>query len=475
MIKKIFFSLVAIIALASCSGDGYTGWADPQSNDPEEAQTVVMAVEQAPAIDFANIVDLDNTPVQLFIPSVSTQTASITTYKVTLLNGEDEVELDADENGMVSAAILKLAVEELYGKAPTPHDIPLDIAGYTTIAGVSVKNVATSTINVTLVAPFIDEGYYLTGDFAGWNKDGALPFNHVGDGDVYDNPEFQIVFTTTAANQYWKIIPKNNYDGDFWKEGEQGVVGVATDGDTSFEGTLVTNSPQAGKIEAPGIYRMTINMMDYTYKLEALNFAPFVYFIGATDGWSGDDQRLATSSFDGKYTGYVYVADPNNWGLEFKFRSIKGTWDNEINSGTFTAGITGDFADGGGNIKATAGEGIYYVEMDLANYTLKGTKITSMGLVGDFNGWNPGDPAQKMTWDATNYCYVISGATVTAAGWKFTANDAWDINLGGNDTTEPSMVITDLVGNGKNLGVVGNTIKLYPCRNVYDNIYCTIQ
>ena len=475
MIKKIFFSLVAIIALASCSGDGYTGWADPQSNDPEEAQTVVMAVEQAPAIDFANIVDLDNTPVQLFIPSVSTQTASITTYKVTLLNGEDEVELDADENGMVSAAILKLAVEELYGKAPTPHDIPLDIAGYTTIAGVSVKNVATSTINVTLVAPFIDEGYYLTGDFAGWNKDGALPFNHVGDGDVYDNPEFQIVFTTTAANQYWKIIPKNNYDGEFWKEGEQGVVGVATDGDTSFEGTLVTNSPQAGKIEAPGIYRMTINMMDYTYKLEALNFAPFVYFIGATDGWSGDDQRLATSSFDGKYTGYVYVADPNNWGLEFKFRSIKGTWDNEINSGTFTAGITGDFADGGGNIKATAGEGIYYVEMDLANYTLKGTKITSMGLVGDFNGWNPGDPAQKMTWDATNYCYVISGATVTAAGWKFTANDAWDINLGGNDTTEPSMVITDLVGNGKNLGVVGNTIKLYPCRNVYDNIYCTIQ
>jgi len=475
MIKKIFFSLVAIIALASCSGDGYTGWADPQSNDPEEAQTVVMAVEQAPAIDFANIVDLDNTPVQLFIPSVSTQTASITTYKVTLLNGEDEVELDADENGMVSAAILKLAVEELYGKAPTPHDIPLDIAGYTTIAGVSVKNVATSTINVTLVAPFIDEGYYLTGDFAGWNKDGALPFNHVGDGDVYDNPEFQIVFTTTAANQYWKIIPKNNYDGDFWKEGEQGVVGTATDGETSFEGTLVTNSPQAGKIEAPGIYRMTINMMDYTYKLEALNFAPFVYFIGATDGWSGDDQRLATSSFDGKYTGYVYVADPNNWGLEFKFRSIKGTWDNEINSGTFTAGITGDFADGGGNIKATAGEGIYYVEMDLANYTLKGTKITSMGLVGDFNGWNPGDPAQKMTWDATNYCYVISGATVTAAGWKFTANDAWDINLGGNDTTEPSMVITDLVGNGKNLGVVGNTIKLYPCRNVYDNIYCTIQ
>lgn len=467
-----------VFALASCSDD-VPGWLEPQSNDPEDAKTVEMTVGQAAAVDYANISDLDNTTIQLFVPTITAETGAVTEYRVTLYNDDKSksAELLTDENGYVTAAELKAAVESLYGKAPTPHDIPLDIAGYTTVAGVSVKNVATSTINVTLVAPFIDEGYYLTGDFAGWNKDGALPFNHVGDGDVYDNPEFQIVFTTTAENQFWKIIPKNNYDGEFWKTGDdgKGVVGTAIDGDTSFEGSLVTNNPQAGKIEAPGIYRMTINMMDYTYKLEALNFAPFVYFIGATDGWSGDDQRLATSSFDGKYTGYVYVADPNNWGLEFKFRSIKGTWDNEINSGTFTAGITGDFADGGGNIKATAGEGIYYVEMDLANYTLKGTKITSMGLVGDFNGWNPGDPAQKMTWDATNYCYVISGATVTAAGWKFTANDGWDINLGGNDTTEPSMVITDLVGNGKNLGVVGNTIKLYPCRNVHDNIYCTIQ
>lgn len=422
MIKKIFFSLAAIIALASCTGDEYLGWADPQSSDPEGSETVIMTVGQAPAIDFANIVDLDNTPVQLFIPSVSTQTASITTYKVTLLNGEDEAELDADENGMVSAAILKLAVEELYGKAPTPHDIPLDIAGYTTVAGVSVKNVATSTINVTLVAPFIDEGYYLTGDFAGWNKDGALPFNHVGDGDVYDNPEFQIVFTTTAENQFWKIIPKNNYDGEFWKEGEQGVVGVATDGDTSMEGTLVTNSPQAGKIEAPGIYRMTINMMDYTYKLEALNFNEYIYAIGNVNGtsWSTGFPCYGPN-FDGKYQGFYYING------EFKFRSHENTWDApDWGSG----GSEGTLAEQAGNLNAAAG--FYVVDVDLAAMTYSLTEIEFIDMVGGVVGGEDWNTGPHMTYNTQKQCWE---ADVELTGdFKFRGNGNWgdaDGNFGG--------------------------------------------
>ena len=423
MIKKIFFSLAAIIALASCTGDEYLGWADPQSSDPEGSETVIMTVGQAPAIDFANIVDLDNTPVQLFIPSVSTQTASITTYKVTLLNGEDEVELDADENGMVSAAILKLAVEELYGKAPTPHDIPLDIAGYTTIAGVSVKNVATSTINVTLVAPFIDEGYYLTGDFAGWNKDGALPFNHVGDGDVYDNPEFQIVFTTTAANQYWKIIPKNNYDGDFWKEGEQGVVGTATDGETSFEGTLVTNSPQAGKIEAPGIYRMTINMMDYTYKLEALNFNENIYIVGNINGTSwGPSFPLNGASFDGKYQGFYYING------EFKFKPNENDW-----TGDWEYDGPGKIADNSGsNCPAPDESGFYVVDVDLGAMTYSLTKIEYIDMVGGVVGGEDWNTGPHMAYNTQKQCWE---ADVTLTGdFKFRGNGNWgdaDGNFGG--------------------------------------------
>ena len=91
-----------------------------------------------------------------------------------------------------------------------------------------------------------------------------------------------------------------------------------------------------------------------------------------------------------------------------------------------------------------------------------------MNLVGQFNGWNQADDAQQMTWNATDFCYEITGAGVTADGWKFTANNAWNIaNLGGS--------IDNLTFDGSNLTVAGTTIKLYPTRKTADNIYCTVQ
>ena len=113
------------------------------------------------------------------------------------------------------------------------------------------------------------------------------------------------------------------------------------------------------------------------------------------------------------------------------------------------------------------------MKVDVAAGKIEATKITNMNLVGDFNGWNQADNAQQMTWDAANVCFSITGAGVTANGWKFTANNDWAINLGSNDSAEPSTVINDLVGNGKNIGVVGTT--LYPCRTKSDKIYCTVE
>ena len=102
-------------------------------------------------------------------------------------------------------------------------------------------------------------------------------------------------------------------------------------------------------------------------------------------------------------------------------------------------------------------------------------KINNMNLVGDFNGWNAADDAQQMKWNATDFCFEITGAGVNTNGWKFTANNGWDINLGGNDSVEPSTKISDLAANGKNLGVAGSTIKLYPTRKTNDKIYCTVE
>ena len=472
MMKKILYGLTLMAAMVSCTED-YKDWASPTVNPQEEPQSVTLSVANAAAINYDG---LTAETVQLFVPTVTSTIAGVeTSFQATLWNANHDTGVlveNIDAQGRMSADELKGIVEQLYGKRPEAHTIALDIASFTEVNGQSIGNTAQSTITVTLKAPFIDSGYYLVGDMLAWDKDGCKAFTHLGGGDVYDNPEFQITFETKADNQYWKIIPQTNYDGDFWAGGETGVVGTLVDGDTSMEGSLVTDNPQAGKIEQAGIYRMTINMMNYTYKIEKMEFTQFVYFIGATDGWSQAEQKLESPAFDGVYTGYLYCADPNGWGNEFKFQKEAGNWDSQLNSGSFTGGITGDFANGGDNIKATAGEGVYFVTMNLTNMTLNAVRVTKMGIIGDFNGWG-GDV--EMTWNATDYCFEATNAGVTTNGWKFRVNSDWGINLGANDSVEPSTLTSDLVANGKNLGVAGSTVKLYPTRKTSDKIYCTVE
>lgn len=479
MKKTIVLGMALVAALASCTQD-YKDWSSPQSNTASEAaEKLTMTVQ--PTLSSILFADDNGESVQLFTTNLAE--GQVGNYQLDIAGTESEqtVELTATPDGMVATSQLAEAVSTIYGKRPVERKLYITVSAnvkVTTADGVvSVQRVASPfELKATPDAPFIDSGYWLTGDFAGWNKEGALPFTHVGSGDIYENPEFQIVFETTAADQYWKIIPNGNYEGDFWAESVTGVVGTTVDGDTSTEGNLTTTGPQAGKIAEPGIYRMTINMMNYTYTIEKQEYKPYICFIGATDGWNNDEpnrQRLALTDDSGIYTGYLYCADPNGWGNEFKFQKTPGDWGTEVNFGMMTGGVTGDFAEGGGgNFKATAGEGVYYVTLDMAAMSISAVKVEKMGIIGDFNGWG-GDV--EMTWNATDYCFEATNAGVNANGWKFRLNGGWDINLGANDSVEPSTNVGDLVANGKNLGVVGNTIKLYPTRKGTDNIYCTVE
>jgi len=309
----------------------------------------------------------------------------------------------------------------------------------------------------------IEPAYYFTGSINGWNNSDTTYKMTNNGGDPYENPTFtmRIPASEDGSNIEFKMTPESGLGGDWSKC----LTAGNADGEFAYNnagGNLVIEAVEGAKY-----YDVTFNMTEFTWSYKAVSFDPFVYFIGATDGWSASDQKVAAVS-DGVYTGYLYIADPNGWGVEFKFQKRAGDWadDSQLNSNNM-AEVTGDFEKTGDNFKASAGEGVYYVELDLNANTLKGTKITNMNLVGDFNGWNAADDSQQMTWDAENFCYVITGAGVTAAGWKFTTNNSWDVNLGGT--------IDHLVANGDNLGVVGTTIRLYPTRKTSDNIYCTVE
>lgn len=459
------------MSMVSCTED-YTDWGNPQSNPKEEA--VSFGNGSVTPVDVINLADVKTEKVK--VASIVAPTSSNAAYTPNYKINFDGQSFDIDADGNMATAELTSYIVDKWGKRPTERDIDATLDAWVSNGSTAVKMTTSATFQVKAIpeAPVIEDGYYLVGDMFnveavgdapavdGWNTVSAKQAFKHSDKDVYDDPVFTITFETTKANQYWKIIPKKNVDaGNFWAAG---VVGPKVDGDDSMTGLLTNGDAKAGKIAKAGKYKLTLNMMDYTYTFEEVKYDPFIYFIGATDGWKSSDQKLAlVDEAKGVYTGYVYVADPNGAGLQFKFQRVAGSWDNEINAGTFVS-FGGAATNENGNIGVNAGEGVYYFDVNLGEGTIKATKVETMGIMGQFNGWSSD---AVMTWNAEEYCFEATKVGVTADGWKFRVNGGLDINLGGS--------LNNLTAGGDNITVAGNTVKLYPTRKTNDNIYCTVE
>ena len=459
------------MSMVSCT-ENYTDWGNPQSNPQEEA--VSFGDGSVTPVDVINLANVKTEKVK--VASIVAPTSSDAAYTPNYKINFDGQSFDIDADGNMATAELTSYIVDKWGKRPTERDIDATLDAWVSNGSTAVKMATSATFQVKAIpeAPVIEDGYYLVGDMFnveavddapavdGWNSVSAKQAFKHSDKDVYDDPVFTITFETTKDNQYWKIIPKKNVDaGNFWAAG---VVGPKVDGDDSMTGLLTNGDAKAGKIAKAGKYKLSINMMDYSYTLEEVNYDPFIYFIGATDGWTNAEQKLAlVDDAKGVYTGYLYCADPNGWGNQFKFQRVAGSWDNEINSSAFST-FSGAATSEGGNIGVNAGEGVYYFDVNLSEGTITATKVETMGIIGGFNNW-AGDAV--MTWNAEEYCYEATNVGVTADGWKFRVNGEWDINLGGS--------LNNLTAGGSDIKVAGNTVKLYPTRKTKDNIYCTVE
>ena len=464
MMKKILYGLTLMAAMASCTED-YKDWASPVNNPQEPTKSVEVSVTSAGSINLANAEE----SIQLFTPSVVVSDEAVSTYTVELYADAEGArkELTADSEGKVLTVDLQDAVVSLCGARPVERSLFMDITCLTNVAGQSIQNFSKNVaIKITPEAPFIDPaGYYVVGNIDGWTCTRVDDYHMVNNGgDVYENPEFSVTIAAVAGVDPYevKFVPSSAFKEDGTIENWGIALSALPDVDEiankgSFSYNNAGGNIKFAAAEGAKFYTIKANLLEGTYEVTSLSFNPFVYFIGATDGWSNAEQKLALTDDSGIYTGYLYCADPNGWGNEFKFQKVPGDWGTEINSGHMTGGISGDFADGGGNFKATAGEGVYYVTLNLNANTLNGIFVNKMGIIGDFNGWG-GDV--EMTWNATDYCFEATGAGVTANGWKFRINADWGINLGANDSAEPSTVLDDLVANGKNTS---------------DKIYCTVE
>lgn len=445
------------MSMVSCTED-YTDWGNPQSNPKEEA--VSFGNGSVTPVDVINLADVKTEKVK--VASIVAPTSSNAAYTPNYKINFDGQSFDIDADGNMATAELTSYIVDKWGKRPTERDIDATLDAWVSNGSTAVKMTTSATFQVKAIpeAPVIEDGYYLVGDMFnveavgdapavdGWNTVSAKQAFKHSDKDVYDDPVFTITFETTKANQYWKIIPKKNVDaGNFWAAG---VVGPKVDGDDSMTGLLTNGDAKAGKIAKAGKYKLTLNMMDYSYTIEE---APELYMKGDANGWDGYDYLAG----DGvHFTGFMYL---NQNGFKF---TTAPDW-----SGT-GYGANFDTAPNAANIVITEPAGYYKVDVDLSAKTYTLTSITSIGIIGDAapKGWDSDVdltyvPYNKETNEGRYW--EIKDIKLKTGVIKFRANDGWDINWGGELDNLTSK------GNPANIAVEEGTydIKLYAWADGY--------
>ncbi len=481
--KKL--SLYISIALAglfmgSCSED-FKDWADPQTNPQEDAITIPgFTATAAQAIDFASVTT----------DSVNTFSLSSAALPEGFTLGNARIELtpqgvenatkttvNTDLNGKGAVADLAPVVESAYGKRPTARTFDAQVYVNAIKDGQAVL-IDAGKINLVMTpkAPFIDTNYYLVGQMTDWSLDTKFKFTH-SDADVYEDPVFTIMFTTTDDNQYWKIIPQGNVDaGNIWavENNPKGVVGVEKDGDDAMSGTLLTTTSKgekanAGKIAKAGIYQMTINMMDYTYSIKQI--APEYYLVGALQSWS--DQNMSclmtaetamVQNFTTKWTG-----DAN---MKIWLGSDFGKWDNAFGSASGDGVNTaeGKLKAGGGAIVCPEKGAYYTFTADFSTMTYKWTKLANqnptefkhVSLIGVGGKWNEGDDIDLE--QVAPHNWYLAKQEIPAGGLKIRADHKWrdDGNWGfaeGQKYESKGTLITS--GGSSNISVPAGTYNIY--------------
>ena len=439
MIKKILLGMTLLLSMVSCTED-YTDWTNPQTNPEEEA--VSFGDGSVTPVDVINLADVKGDKVK--VASIVAPTSSKDAYKSSSFKiNFDGQSFDIDADGNMAKADLVNYITGKYGKRPIERDLDATLDAWLSNGSTAAKMATSAKFQVKAIpeAPFIDAAYYLVGDLTEWKLDTKLKFAH-SDADVYEDPVFTLMFTTTKDDQCWKIIPQGNVDaGNIWavENAPKGVVGIEQDGDNAMSGKLLTTNSEgkkagAGKIAKAGMYQMTINMMDYTYSIKQI--APEYYLVGKLQGWSDKLENKTclmyaeTPMVQSYTTQWKDDANLKIWlGSDFGvWANAYGAKDNGDNS------VEGKIA-GSGAIVCPEPGAFYTFKADFSTMTYKWTKLENqnpkafenVSLIGVGGKWNDGDDID-MT-QVTPHNWFIE-KTLPVGGFKIRGNHDW--NKGGN-------------------------------------------
>ena len=394
--------------MASCTED-FKDWADPQSNseNPASANAVVAA---AGAIDFTTIT-ADS--VLLFTPTYNAEEGTTATNAVVLYNADksDSRTVNVDDQGRAKTSELRDALEGLYGIPEDAVNVPITVTTVLNNNGQAFRFVSNIEDAVKMAA-----GMYIV------QGNDKTPMEFVEPG--------KFTLTVPAQEMEFFFLPftdLNNF--------EAGKLGSTEETDGFIFGGKLAKGNAAHVIWLDvdtdyTQYIITVNTNDMTYDVEGLAYADMIWQAGNANGWGSPAAGLKNKGWkearnnDGDYFGFMYLNG------DFKFRSGKDNWNAP------DWGLDEAFDDYSGalltqsqtNLSAPAG--FYMVEANLADMTYQLTPITTIGVIGGFNGW-ASDYASLQYNPATGawegYCDIPAGTE-----FKFRANEDWAINWGGD-------------------------------------------
>jgi hypothetical protein len=223
------------------------------------------------------------------------------------------------------------------------------------------------------------------------------------------------VYMANTANQ-WKFATMNDWSGPNY-----GVGGTA--------GTLDANG---NNMNVPaGYYKINVNAAANPMTYTAVATVWGVIGNASPNGWTDETGLTYNPTLQVWTGGMPMVAG------EFKFRA---NHDWGYNYGSTAANSTLDA--GGTNIALTL-VGDYAFTLDLSHPQAYTYSANTWGIIGDATpgGWSTD---QNMTWNSTSKVFTVTANMVVGA-FKFRANDAWDLNYGGD--------INALTSGGANISV----------------------
>ena len=480
MIKKILLGMTLLMSMVSCTED-YTDWANPQTNPEEEA--VSFGNGSVTPEGVINLADVTGDKVK--VASIVAPTSTKDTYTPSFKINFDGQSFDIDADGNMAKADLVNYITGKYGKRPKERDIDATLDAWLSNGSTAAKMATSETFQVKAIpeAPFIDAAYYLVGDLTEWGLDTKLKFAH-SDADVYEDPVFTLMFTTTKDDQCWKIIPQGNVDkGNIWavENAPEGVVGIEEDGDKAMSGKLLTTNSQgkkagAGKIAKAGIYQMTINMMDYTYTIKQIS--PEYYLVGKLQGWASEPKDKTCLMYAETPMVQSYTTQWNDdANLKIWLGSDWGDWNNAYGSATMADANT---PTGKLKVDNNAGAiicpepGAYYTfTADFSTMTYKWTKLANqnptefeyVALIGVGGKWSNGDDIDDIDLkQVAPHNWYKANVKIPAGGLKIRADHKWrdDGNWGfaeGQNYESKGTLITS--GGSNNIPVPAGTYNIY--------------